>query len=119
MYGESEYFFAGHGHDVPYVFHTLRKTYCGKDAKPCITKEDEELEDMMMTNWVNFAHNGNPNTPHAAAHSSLSSYIARKSLEDDGEEWPEFTANKEMRVFNTGADSNVSYRRVVFTIEQL
>jgi hypothetical protein len=63
---------------------------------------------MMMTNWVNFAHNGNPNTPHAASHSSLSSYIARKSREDDGEMWPDFTATKKMRVFNT-ANSNVSY----------
>jgi carboxylesterase type B len=107
-------FFAGHGHDVPYVFHTLSKTYCRKDAEPCITKGDKELEDMMMENWVNFAHNGNPNTPYAAAHSSLSSYIARKSREDEGEVWPEFTAKKEMRVFNT-VDSDVSYRRVVLT----
>ena len=46
---------ASHGDDQFYVFHTLRKFWYPQD------QEDEELSQLMMKIWTNFAKTGSPN----------------------------------------------------------
>jgi para-nitrobenzyl esterase len=51
----SKYLGAYHAGEIAYVFNNLNKT------NPLLTDLDQKLSDTMMSYWVNFATNGNPN----------------------------------------------------------
>ena len=100
--------FPGHGYELPYVFHTVDKVFTNPASPP--TDGDKKMQEIMMTYWVNFVHNGDPNIPYERGTSSyLASHITRVQENIDEVEWPKFTAAEpKMRFFNTGISTNVS-----------
>ena len=49
---------AHHASEIPYVFNTLKGEYGDK-----VTAEDQQVADVMIRYWTNFAKTGDPNGP--------------------------------------------------------
>ncbi len=79
---------ASHAADIPFVFGNMVPQFFAPRA-PSAGPEDRLLADQMMSYWVNFAANGNPNGPGLAP-------------------WPEFRANNALLQIQAPGDMKAS-----------
>ena len=54
FYYYTSLFLAGHGRELPFVFHTFEEVY---------NPEDLKFADIVSAYWGNFVKSGDPNTP--------------------------------------------------------